>query len=278
MVSVPQAPAEIILLPRGTPVEARVVASPPVEGGLTTLQAVVDGATVEIAAKLPVALAAGVSVSLRVAPTQIGDAVTFRMGAVVAPASEAVSYGQGASAAAAKLAAVQGASVSTIGVGKPIAALVLRGDVIPDHQQGAEVLEPGTRLNLRVTRIVLPEARGAASPAAAAPGSPAAPHPATPPVAPPVGQAAARYAAIGRIGGGLPQPPNPTVPPAVSGVRPLAPALPGTPSAPNLSVSAPPPRAAPSVAGESFRDRSSSEGLYARLSRFSVKGLTRRRT
>ena len=49
VVSVPQAPAEIILLPRGAPVEARVTAPPPAEGGLTTLQAVVDGATAALA-------------------------------------------------------------------------------------------------------------------------------------------------------------------------------------------------------------------------------------
>jgi hypothetical protein len=241
VVNVPQAPAVIILLPRGTPVEARVVAPPPVEGGLTTLQAVVDGATVEINARLPVALAAGVNVSLRVAPTHVGDAVTFRMGAVAAAAPEAVGTGQGASAETARLAALQ--SVSTIGVGKPIAALVLRGDVIPDHQQGAEVLEPGTRMTLRVTRIVLPETRAAAPfgtpPSAVASGSPAAPHPATLPVAPPQGQAAARYAAIGRIGGMIPAAPepaaaSPTASPATPGMRPSAPgavsaAMPGTP-------------------------------------------------
>ncbi len=248
VVSVPQAPAEIILLPRGTPVEARVVATPPVEGGLTTLQAVVDGATVEINARLPVALAAGASLSLRVAPTQIGDAVTFRMGAVAAAGPEPVGSGQGVAAETGQVVQNQGASVSTIGVGKPISALVLRGDVIPDHPAGAEVLAPGTRLNLRVTQIVLPENRAAqpfgAPPAAGAPGT--APHPATPPVAPPLGQAAARYAATGRIGGMAPQmttpaavpnPANPAPPSAMPGLRPFVPgavlpAMPGTPSAP----------------------------------------------
>ncbi len=254
VVSVPQAPAEIILLPRGTPVEARVVAPPSVEGGLATLQAEVDGATVELAVRLPVVLPAGTGLSLRVAPTQAGDAVTFRIGAVASAASEMP--GQAPAVEAGKSAAIPGAGVSTIGVGKPVAALVLRGDAIPDHPSGAALLEPGTRLNLRVTQIILPPTRAAVPQGAPAQGEPA--HPATQPVAPPQGQAAARYAAIGRIAaapnpGAVPAPAaGPTsAPPAFPGLRPFAPgaappAMPGTSAAPLAQPGQP---AAPLQAG-----------------------------
>lgn len=255
MASVPQAPAEIILLPRGTPVEARVVVPPSAEGGLTTLQIVTDGVTAEINARLPVALTAGATLSLRVAPTQAGDAMTFRIGAIgdaSVPAAEA-----------GRLDPAQGASTSTIGVGRPISGLVLRGDAIPDHGQGAEVLEPGSRLNLRITRIVLPDARIAstASPASGTPVSPAAGHPAIPDAAPPLGQAAARYAAIGRIGIVPPPPPaspagappaaaNPAAP--MPGARPVAPlpAAPGTQAPlPETGTQSPPQAAASAAVG-----------------------------
>lgn len=234
VVSVPQAPVELILLPRGTPVEARVVALPPVEGGLATLQAVVDGARVEIAARLPLPLPVGADLSLRVAPTQAGDAVTLRLGAV-APEVPAPSH----LATEAARAAQPAAAISTIGVGKPVAALVLRGDAIPDHPKGAELLAPGTRLTVRLTQIVLPTPQaGQLSPSGPAAPTQASAQPALPSAPPPAGQAAARYAAIDRIG----QPAQVPIPAnAPQGQPPAGPAAPGlaAPPPPAGAVAAP---------------------------------------
>lgn len=240
VVTLPQAPAELILLPRGTPVEAKVVAAP--EGGQPAqVQIVVDGEPVTVPARLPLPLPVGASLSLKVMPSPAGEALNLRLAAVDGspPALAAELSGRAAPAPLAAATALQPAS--TIGVGRPIGATVLRGDVIPDQPGGAEPLAPGTRLTLRLTQVALPEPGGRAVPSQGA-----APAAAGAPPAPP--QAAAAYAAISRIAQppgaalapGQPSPVAPAATPAAPSAPPhAAPAAPGVPQAP--SPFAPPP-------------------------------------
>lgn len=202
VVTVSQAPAELILMPRGAVVEARVVAAP--EGGQPAqLQVTVDGEPVTVAARLPLPLPVGASLALKVMPSPGGDTVNLRLAAVdgrppLAAPDAAVFARDGASApvTAGPLAAALPAS--TVGVGRPVGALVLRGDVIPDAPGGSDLLAPGTRLTLRITQVTLPELGRPA--VASPPGSAAPAAPAIPAAAPPQpGQAVAAYAAVGRI-------------------------------------------------------------------------------
>lgn len=228
VVTVPQAPAELILLPRGTPVEAQVVAAP--EGGQPAqVRVTVGGETLTVAARLPLPVAAGATLSLRVMPSPPGDALNLRLTAIDGrPPAQAAALSIDAGVAVNAANATPPAS--TVGVGRPIGAVVLRGDVIPDSP---ELLAPGTRLTLRVTQLTMPEP-GSRAVAPAVPGAPAAP------AAPPP-QGAAAYAAISRFT----QPAAPPATPAASGT-----AVPFTPFAPHgLQTSAVPVPGAPAAPG-----------------------------
>lgn len=268
VVTVSQAPAELILMPRGAVVEARVVAAP--EGGQPAqLQVTVDGEPVTVAARLPLPLPVGASLALKVMPSPGGDTVNLRLAAVdgrppLAAPDAAVFARDGASApvTAGPLAAALPAS--TIGVGRPVGALVLRGDVIPDAPGGSDLLAPGTRLTLRVTQVTMPDL---GRPAVASPPGGAAPAtPGMPAAVPPQpGQAVAAYAAVGRIAQPPGAPavrtpvppfaaPGPSAPPQSAPVAPapqaglpfaplpgMPPTGPHSPSHPSLAASAPQP-------------------------------------
>ncbi|WP_337995965.1 hypothetical protein [Oleispirillum naphthae] len=255
---------QIAALPRGTPLEARILAVA-ADGAAQVSATLPDGSTVTVEARLPLPLPEGAELLLRTAQAA-GDAATLRLAAVNGLplarvlADPAFALKSAASAAPAQgAAAAQEASAapaaSTIGVGRPVPALVLRGDVMQDAAaQGAPLtLVPGTRLSVRLTRISLPETAPPAAPAgaAAAPGG-----------APAASDAAARYAAMGRIGRGAPSAVPGAPPPATPGLAAAAappssgavPAAPGAsaarnPAAPNPA--APPQSALPGLGAAS---------------------------
>jgi hypothetical protein len=239
VVTVPAAPPALAILSRGATVEAQVTG--PGEGGMTVLSAVIDGETVEVAARLPAVLPPGAELILKV--TQPGESATLRLTAVGSRASAPVSAEAVLAERAAEAPTAEPgggvAFASTIGVGRPVPALVLQGDVMQDAtaQGRAEPLLPGTRLVVRLTQFTLPDAslRGpAGGTAGAAPG--AGGNPSAPPPQAAVGEAAARYAAIGRFA-------------AAASPLPGPPALVANAFAPVSAVAASPPQTPPAVPG-----------------------------
>lgn len=240
MLSSPQ----IAALPRGTPVEARILAVA-ADGAAQVSATLPDGSTVTAAARLPVPLPEGAELVLRTVQAA-GEAATLRLATVnglplarvladPAFALKSAASAAPAQGAAAAQEASSAAAVSTIGVGRPVPALVLRGDVMQDAAApGASLaLAPGTRLSVRLTQISLPETASPAAPAGA---------PVVPGGAPAASDAAARYAAMGRIGRAVPGVP----PPAAPGLA--APAAPPAPGVTTGGVSAAQTPAAPAPA------------------------------
>ncbi len=285
VVTVPAAPPALAILSRGATVEARV--SVPAEGGMAVLSAVIEGETVEIPVRLPAALPVGTELTLKV--TQPGEAATLRLTAINGrpPALAMADAGMSSSAVSAQAQAPDAAAVvvaaTTVGVGRPVPALVLQGDVMRDGQAqgGAEALAPGTRLVVRLTQFTLPDAvpRGAAASAAAAPSAvapsavvgkaaaasaavapsaasakaatasvaPALPGATPGPASAVVGEAAARYAAIGRFAGAAPLPGAPAAVPGASAFPSAATPVPGS----NPAASAPAVPSSPAASGGS---------------------------
>ncbi len=225
-VAVPVPPVALTLLSRGAAVEARVLG--PGDAGLTRLEEVIGGAVVEVDAHLALPLPGGAVLSLKVMQAAAGEAATLRLTAINgrslalaladptlgARAAVATSSSGVAETVAAQPGGVV-AATSTIGVGRPIPALVLQGDVMRDPQGQSEILIPGTRLAVRLTQFILPEVGGRgvlSAPSVATQGVPPGGAAPTVSIATPaaglvaaseslrtVVQAAARYAAIGRI-------------------------------------------------------------------------------
>jgi len=227
-VTIPALPVALDVLAKGAVVEARVIAGQ--DSGMVRLAVTVGDTTLDVNAKLPMPLPSGTEVSLRAlqATTQ-GDSATFRLIAVNGkPLSLAVadpmlgtrnSATSVATVAADGKPGISGASMgsegigatSTIGVGKPIQAVVLRSDVLQDSQGKSDLMNAGTRLTVRLTRIVLPQvgngnarAGGSISPSSltsSVGGQVTTPNTAGEGATVVVGQAAAKYAAMGKISG-----------------------------------------------------------------------------
>ncbi len=244
-VTIQSLPDVLAQLPKGAVVEAQVVSGQ--ADGTVRLTVTTPDAVVDVNAKLPLPLPSGTTVSLKALQSaQLGDAAQFRLTAIngnaivganadlamhmaaVKPIQNTVA---GATVGVGSLGSNQmagaGAPVSatsTVGVGRPISALVLRNDLMQDPQ-GNKFLIAGTRLSVRMTQISMPDVSGNGSPSrpigsgfpavsagagqsGGQPGSVgnAATGPdngqgaGKPAIIP--GTAAAKYAAVGRFGGG----------------------------------------------------------------------------
>jgi len=177
-------------LPKGTTVEAQVVNG--LDNGNVRLQVAVGETVTSVEAKLPAALPSGTNLTLRVQQVgQAGDTVAMRLTAVngkplvlgglahhdpalalrnvtqagvltgqATQAAQGVSSATGQNIPPASAGTESLGATSTIGVGKPISALVLRNDLMKGDADKADIMNTGTRLTVRLTRIAMPDIAG----------------------------------------------------------------------------------------------------------------------